>query len=56
MRSKALTVAVRAALEQSGLDHGRISVHEKMRAMGLRQVPSTAALARIFRAAEAGSS
>jgi putative transposase len=44
-------VAVRAALEASGLDHGPISVHEKMRAMGLEQVPSTASLARIFREA-----
>ena len=42
-------VAVRKALEDSGLDHGPISVHEKMRAMGLEQVPSTASLARIFR-------
>jgi Winged helix-turn helix len=32
-------VAVRAALEQSGLDHGPISVHEKMRALGLEPVP-----------------
>ena len=39
---------VRAALEASGLDHGPISVHEKMRAMGLDQVPSTVSLARIF--------
>ena len=46
-------MAVRApALEQSGLDHGPISVHDKMRAMGLQQVPSTAALARIFREAD----
>lgn len=44
-------VAVRKALEASGLDHGPISVHEKMRAMGLPQVPSTASLARIFREA-----
>jgi putative transposase len=42
---------VRAALEASGLDHGPISVHDKMAAMGLPQVPSTASLARIFRAA-----
>ncbi|GAB5010906.1 integrase core domain-containing protein [Mycobacterium avium subsp. hominissuis] len=48
---KAQAVAVRAALEASGLDHGPISVHEKMRAMGLEQVPSTASLARIFREA-----
>jgi hypothetical protein len=44
-------VAVRAALEVSGLDHGPISVHDKMRAMGLSPVPSTASLARIFREA-----
>ena len=42
-------VAVRAALEQSGLDHGPISVHEKMRSLGMEPVPSTASLARIFR-------
>ncbi len=48
---KAQAVAVRAALEASGLDHGPISVHDKMRSMGLEQVPSTASLARIFRAA-----
>jgi putative transposase len=48
---KAQAVAVRSALEVSGLDHGPISVHEKMRAMGLDEVPSTAALARIFREA-----
>ncbi len=48
---KAQAVAVRAALEASGLDHGPISVHDKMRAMGLAQVPSIAALARIFREA-----
>ncbi|PWJ25535.1 transposase InsO family protein [Branchiibius hedensis] len=40
---------VRAALEASGLDHGPISVHDKMHAMGLDPVPSTAALARVFR-------
>jgi transposase InsO family protein len=48
---KEQAVAVRAALEASGLDHGPISVHDKMRAMGLEQVPSTASLARIFREA-----
>lgn len=48
---KEQAVAVRAALEQSGLDCGPVSVHEKMRAMGLAQVPSTASLARIFREA-----
>lgn len=41
-------VEVRAALEQSGLDHGPISVHEKMRTLGMVPVPSTASLARIF--------
>ncbi|WP_455429840.1 integrase core domain-containing protein [Mycolicibacterium gadium] len=48
---KTQAVAVRAALEASGLDHGPISVHDKMHAMGLEQVPSTASLARIFREA-----
>ena len=48
---KAQAVAVRAALEASGLDHGPISVHDKMHAMGLDGVPSTASLARIFREA-----
>jgi putative transposase len=42
---------VRAALEASGLDHGPISVHDKMHAMGLEVVPSVASLARIFRQA-----
>ncbi|GAA1408286.1 hypothetical protein AUR04nite_34050 [Glutamicibacter uratoxydans] len=41
-------VKVRAALEASGLDHGPISVHDKMKSMGL-DAPSTAALSRIFR-------
>jgi putative transposase len=48
---KAQAVQVRAALEASGLDHGPISVHDKMRAMGLAVVPSTASLSRIFREA-----
>lgn len=39
---------VRAALERSGLDHGPISVHDKMIAMGMA-APSVASLARIFR-------
>jgi putative transposase len=30
---KAQAIGVRAALEQSGLDHGPISVHEKMKAL-----------------------
>jgi len=42
-------IGVRAALEQSGLDHGPISVHEKMRSLGMDPVPSTASLSRIFR-------
>lgn len=46
---KEQAVAVRAALESSGLDHGPISVHDKMRALGLDPVPSVASLARIFR-------
>jgi putative transposase len=48
---KAQAVQVRAALEASGLDHGPISVHDKMQAMGLSPVPSVASLARIFRQA-----
>ena len=50
---KKQAIGVRAALEQSGLDHGPISVHEKMRDLGMTPVPSTAALARIFRDANA---
>jgi len=46
---EAQAIGVRAALEQSGLDHGPISVHDKMRSMGVVPVPSTAALSRIFR-------
>lgn len=48
---KSQAIAVRAALEGSGLDHGPISVHDKMKAMGLVEVPSVASLARIFREA-----
>jgi transposase InsO family protein len=48
---KQQAIEVRAALEQSGLDCGPISVHDKMRAMGLQTVPSIASLARIFRTA-----
>lgn len=44
-------IGVRAALEASGLDHGPISVHEKMRSLGMTPVPSIASLARIFREA-----
>lgn len=39
---------VRAALESSGLDHGPISVHDKLVALGM-DAPSEASLARIFR-------
>ena len=45
---KQQALGVRAALEQSGLDHGPISVHDKMRALGM-PAPSPASLARIFR-------
>ena len=48
---KQQAIGVRAALESSGLDHGPISVHDKMKSMGLPAVPSTASLARIFREA-----
>jgi transposase InsO family protein len=48
---KRQAIGVRAALEQSGLDHGPISVHEKMKSMGMTPVPSTASLSRIFREA-----
>lgn len=41
-------VAVRQALETSGLDHGPISVYERMKSMGIA-APSEAALAGIFR-------
>lgn len=44
-------LAVRAALASSGLDHGPISVFDKMGALGLSPVPSPASLARIFREA-----
>jgi transposase InsO family protein len=48
---KQQAIGVRAALEQSGLDCGPISVHDKMRSLGMSPVPSTASLARIFREA-----
>lgn len=47
---KQQAIEVRAALESSGLDHGPISVHDKMVALGLT-APSVASLARIFRQA-----
>jgi transposase InsO family protein len=46
---KTAAVGVRAALEQSGLDHGPISVHEKMKLLGMEPVPAVSSLARIFR-------
>ncbi|CAN5168184.1 integrase core domain-containing protein [soil metagenome] len=46
---KRQAIGVRAALEQSGLDRGPISVHEKMKSLGMTPVPSTASLSRIFR-------
>lgn len=45
---KEQALGVRAALESSGLDYGPISVHDKMRALGM-DAPSVASLARIFR-------
>lgn len=39
---------MRSALEASGLDHGPISVHDKMNALGF-EAPAIASLARIFR-------
>ena len=45
----AQAIAVRAALEQSELDHGPISVHEKMRTLGMDPLPSTASLSRVLR-------
>ncbi|MGG7466615.1 integrase core domain-containing protein [Plantibacter sp. YIM 135347] len=41
-------LGVRDALERSGLDHGPISVHDRMLALGML-APSVASLARIFR-------
>ncbi|WP_022901301.1 IS481 family transposase [Humibacter albus] len=49
--TKQQAIAVRAVLESSGLDHGPISVHDKMTALGMVPVPSIASLARIFRQA-----
>ena len=46
---KRQAVAVRATLEASGLDHGPISVHDKMLTLKMTPVPSIAAPARIFR-------
>ena len=46
MKQQAL--GVRDSLERSGLDHGPVSVHDKMCSLGL-EAPSPASLARIFR-------
>lgn len=46
--AKKKALQVRATLESSGLDHGPISVHDRMTSMGLT-APSVASLARIFR-------
>ncbi len=48
IRAKALGEGQAAAQESSGLDHGPISVHDKMTALGF-DAPSIASLARIFR-------
>jgi putative transposase len=45
---KRQAVGVRSALASSGLDHGPISVHDRMRSLGM-DAPSPASLARIFR-------
>jgi len=44
---KTQAIGVRAALEAPGLDHGPVSVFEKMKTMGI-DPPSVASLARIF--------
>lgn len=49
--TKQQALGVRAALESCGLDHGPISVFDKMHAIGLESVPSVASRARIFRQA-----
>jgi len=46
---EAQAIGVRAALEQSGLDHGPISVHDKMRSLRMEPAPAVSSLARIFR-------
>ncbi len=46
---KQQAIQVRAALEQSGLDHGPISVHDRMQLLRITPVPAVSSLARIFR-------
>lgn len=48
---KRQAIGAHAALEQPGLDHGPISVHKKMKSLGMDPVPSTASWARVFREA-----
>lgn len=48
---KQQAIQVRAALEQSGLDHGPISVHDRMQLLRITPVPAVSSLARIFREA-----
>lgn len=47
---KQQAIEVRGALASSGLDHGPVSVHDKMLALGL-MAPSVPSLARVFRQA-----
>lgn len=47
---KTQAIHIRASMEREGLDFGPISVHDRMRQLGM-DAPSTASLARIFRAA-----
>jgi len=49
IRRWAATDGPAAALERSGLDYGPISVHEKMKTLGMEPVPAVSSLARIFR-------
>lgn len=42
-------LGLRASVESSGLDHGPVSVHDRMLASGMTPVPSVASLARILR-------
>ena len=49
IRKRAQQEGQAAALEQSGFDHGPISVHDKMRSVGMGPVPAVSSLAGIFR-------
>lgn len=48
---KTAAIAIHASLEQSGLDHELISVHDKMRSLRMEPVPADSSLARVFREA-----